>query len=65
LIEYPTRNPTQTQRDVARAPTRGGDLSLTDIAWLVNRQIFKHRFLLTAGGGPIRAGNPFDDDDSA
>ncbi len=64
MIDYPTRSPTQTRRNAARPLRHGSDLSITDIAWLVNRQIFKHRFLLTAGGS-ILAGNPFDDDDSA
>jgi hypothetical protein len=39
-----------------RAPTNSdGDLSITDISWKVNRQIFKYRYLLTNGGGPTRA----------
>jgi hypothetical protein len=40
---------------MARTIERSEDSSRTDIAWRIERQIFKRRFLLTTSGGEIRA----------
>jgi hypothetical protein len=35
-------------KDPARLRARSRDVSVSDIAWRVNRQMFKRRFLLTS-----------------
>jgi len=49
-----TRNAIYPQ-DTPRLRARSRDFSVSDIAWRINREIFKRRFLLTSAGGEIRA----------
>jgi hypothetical protein len=55
VIETPTRSTIHPRRDSVHGMERFRDLSISDIAWRVNRQIFRRRFLLTTSGGEIRA----------
>ena len=54
MIDTRTRSAIFPQ-DTARLPARSRDFSVSDVAWRINRAIFKRRFLLTSAGGEIRA----------